>query len=65
MSLMIFIVGVLVFLITVYGTVVTGGLLLTSRQLEDQPELLGDDAALPDEAGSGLDRVRAVSKTEF
>ena len=31
--------GVLVFLITVYGTVVVGGLLLTDRQLSDDPSL--------------------------
>ena len=31
--------GVLVFLITVYGTVVVGGLLLTDRQLSDDPTL--------------------------
>jgi hypothetical protein len=39
MSLAIFAVGVVVFLITVYGTVSVGGLLLTGRQLDDQPEL--------------------------
>jgi hypothetical protein len=41
-TLAIFAVGVLVFLITVYGTVVVGGLLLTDRQLGDQPELVPD-----------------------
>ena len=34
--------GVLVFLITVYGTVVVGGLLLTDRQLSDDPTLAAD-----------------------
>ena len=34
MTLAIFIIGGFVFLITVYGTVVTGGLLLTERQLD-------------------------------
>jgi hypothetical protein len=38
-SIAIFVVGVLIFLITVYGTVVTGGLLLTGKQLDEQPEL--------------------------
>lgn len=42
MSLAIFVVGVFVFLITVYGTIVSGGLLLTDRQLEDQPDLAPD-----------------------
>ena len=42
MILAIFAVGVLVFLITVYGTVVAGGLALTDRQLGDQPELVPD-----------------------
>jgi hypothetical protein len=40
MSLAIFIIGVLVFLITVYGTVVIGGLFLTGRQLDEQPALV-------------------------
>jgi hypothetical protein len=44
MSLAIFAVGVFVFLITVYGTVVTGGLMLTHRQLDDQPSLAPDRA---------------------
>ena len=35
----IFAVGVLVFLVTVYGAVVSGGLFRTTKQLEDQPEL--------------------------
>ena len=42
--------GVLVFLITVYGTVVVGGLLLTDRQLSDDPTLSTespDDSASP------------------
>jgi len=33
--LLLFILGVLVFLVTVYGTVVVGGLLLTERLLSD------------------------------
>lgn len=39
MSVAVFVTGVLVFLITVYGTVAMGGLLLTGRQLDEQPEL--------------------------
>ena len=58
MTLAIFAVGIVVFLITVYGTVVTGGLLLTGDQRDDQPhvspELLELDAAA----------VRAQATTE-
>ena len=50
MSLAIFVVGVLVFLITVYGTVVVGGLLLTDRQLDEQPELVPDQNRPHDDA---------------
>ena len=39
MSLVIFSFGMLVFLITVYGTVVAGVLQLTVRQLRDDPSL--------------------------
>lgn len=39
MTLAIFAVGIVVFLITVYGTVVTGGMMLTDNQLDDNPEL--------------------------
>jgi hypothetical protein len=64
MSLAIFIVGVLVFLITVYGTVVTGGLLLTERQLDEQPELEPDPSAAAD-AESATERARRVISAEF
>jgi hypothetical protein len=40
MSLVIFAFGVIVFLITVYGTVMVGGLFLTGRQLDEQPALV-------------------------
>ena len=39
MILVIFGVGVLVFFLTVYGTVVAGGMKLTKQQLESSPEL--------------------------
>lgn len=61
MNLTIFIVGVLVFLITVYGTVVTGGLLLTDRQLEAHPDL-DPDYVTPDADSS---KVRKLVETEF
>ena len=38
-DLAIFSIGVVVFLITVYGTVVAGGLTLTERQIDDDPLL--------------------------
>ena len=41
MTLLIFAFGVLVFLMTVYGTVVAGGIKLTQRQLDEDLELSG------------------------
>ncbi len=38
-DIIIFTIGVVVFLITVYGTIVAGGLTLTERQLDDDPLL--------------------------
>lgn len=64
MSLVIFAFGVLVFLITVYGTVVVGGLFLTGRQLEAQPELV-KERSRPQGATAGLDRARALVQSEF
>ncbi len=64
MSLAIFIVGVFVFLVTVYGTVVAGGLLLTERQLDEQPEL-EPDAPTPSDDESTTDRARRVISAEF
>ncbi len=66
MSLAIFVVGVLVFLITVYGTVVVGGLLLTDRQLDEQPELVPDQNRPHDaEAQPKIDRAIAVVRSDF
>ena len=65
MSLVIFAFGVLVFLITVYGTVVAGGLLLTGRQLDEHPELLPDRPGSRDESDAALDRVRALVRSEY
>ncbi len=62
MSVAIFVIGVLVFLVTVYGTVVAGGLLLTSRQLEVQPELIPDDAPVVSDE-STTDRARHLIAT--
>ena len=65
MSLVIFAFGVLVFLITVYGTVVVGGLFLTNRQLDEQPELTPDQPRPRDDADSRLDRARALVRSKF
>ena len=67
MSLVIFAFGVLVFLITVYGTVVVGGLFLTNRQLDEQPELTPDQPRPRNDADarSGLDRARALVRSKY
>lgn len=62
MSLAIFAFGVFVFLITVYGTVVSGGLMLTDRQLDDQPDLAPD---YPDVDGDDEHRVRRLVETSY
>ena len=64
MTLAIFAFGLLVFLITVYGTVVAGGLLLTGRQLEEQPELLPDESRT-ENPDVGLERARALARSEY
>jgi hypothetical protein len=64
MTQAIFIVGIIVFLVTVYGTVVVGGLLLTGRQLDEHPhmapESFGQDK--DDDAGG---RARAIVNADF
>ena len=62
MSLAIFAFGVFVFLITVYGTVVSGGLMLTDRQLDDQPDLAPD---YPESDGDEAHRVRRLVETTY
>jgi hypothetical protein len=62
MSVAIFVFGVFVFLITVYGTVVSGGLLLTDRQLEDQPDL-APDYVDPDDPETS--KVRRLVDADF
>lgn len=64
MSLAIFAVGVLVFLITVYGTVVAGGLVLTDRQLDEQPELVPDQHR-PHDDTAPIDRAIELVRSEF
>ena len=64
MSLAIFAIGVLVFLITVYGTVVAGGLLLTERQLDQQPELEPELPVLSDD-DTTTDRARRLISADF
>ncbi|MGI9645767.1 MAG: hypothetical protein ACR2O6_10715 [Ilumatobacteraceae bacterium] len=64
MSVVIFAFGILMFLITVYGSVVVGGLLLTDRQLDEQPEL-APDAPRPHDAATRFVRVRALVRSKF
>ena len=60
MNLAIFIIGVFVFLITVYGTVVSGGLLLTDRQLEEHPDLAPEYGEADDAS-----KIRQLVETDF
>lgn len=62
MTLAIFAIGVLVFLITVYGTVVSGGLMLTDRQLDDQPDLAPE---YPEGGDADESRVRRLVETTY
>jgi hypothetical protein len=61
-SLAIFAFGIFVFLITVYGAVVSGGLMLTDRQLEVQPDLVPD---YPEPDGHDERRVRRLVETSY
>ena len=65
MSLAIFAFGVLVFLITVYGTVVVGGLFLTNRLLDEQPELMPGQPRQEDGADDGFDRARTLVRSKY
>lgn len=64
MSVAIFVIGVLVFLITVYGAVMVGGLLLTESHLDQHPQL-EPDAINQSDDGSNTDRARRVISAEF
>jgi hypothetical protein len=64
MSLAIFSFGVLLFLITMYGAVVVGGLLLTDRQLGEQPKL-EPDKARPQKTDGAFDRFRALVRSDY
>ncbi len=64
MSVAIFAVGVLVFLITVYGAVVVGGLMLTGRQLNEQPQL-EPNKARPQQSEGAFDRARALFRSRY
>lgn len=65
MSTAIFVIGVLVFLITVYGTVVVGGLLLTDRQLDEQPELVPDQDRPRGDSNATLDHALELVRSDF
>ncbi|MGK0276296.1 MAG: hypothetical protein ACI9N0_002687 [Ilumatobacter sp.] len=62
MTGVIFGVGVLVFFLTVYGTVIAGGLQLTKQQIETSPELnlknVGDSKSTEGESPTS-DIIRA------
>jgi hypothetical protein len=63
-NLVIFAFGVLTFLITIYGTVVVGGLLLTARQIDQQPLLRAGNAGLVRPAAA-VDRARSLVHAEY
>ena len=64
MSLVIFGVGVLVFFLTIYGTVIAGGLRLTKQQLEASPELAPDLTTGPGDSKDGL-TTRDIVQSSF
>jgi hypothetical protein len=64
MSVVIFAVGVLILSTTVYGTVIVGGLFLTGRQLDQQPELVPDTPRRQN-ADAGFDRARALVRSKY
>jgi hypothetical protein len=63
MSLVIFAFGVIVFLITVYGTVMVGGLFLTGRQLDEQPALVPVTSG-PRSVDAAVNRTSAPGRSE-
>ena len=64
MSLFIFGFGVLVFFLTVYGTVVAGGLHLTKNQIESSPDLSPDRTADRGNADDAL-KTRDIVRADF
>jgi len=54
-----------VFLITVYGAVVSGGLLLTDRQLDAQPELVPEQHRPRKDENATLEHAIEVVRSEF
>jgi hypothetical protein len=65
MSVAILVIGVLVFLITVYGTVVVGGLLLTDRQLDAQPELVPEQDRPRKDDNARIEHAIELVRSEF
>ena len=62
MTIVIFGVGVLVFFLTVYGTVIAGGLQLTREQMKSSPELTAKIVGDPKDPEGGVptrDIIRA------
>lgn len=64
MNLVIFGIGFFIFFITVFGTVMAGGLFLTREQLEASPELAPD---MKSESGRSKNKMSAsdVISSEF
>ena len=65
MTVVIFAFGIFVFLITVYGSVVAGGLLLTGRQLDEQPELVPEASDQRDDIGTDIGGPRSLIPLEY
>jgi hypothetical protein len=63
MTVAIFAVGIVVFLITVFGTVTVGGLMLTGRQLDGDPQL--GTQLLKDNLDDAALRRRAIVNADF
>lgn len=64
MTLIVFGVGLLVFFLTVYGTVMAGGLRLTKEQLETSPELAPVLTAASDDPADKVS-ARDVISSDF
>lgn len=64
MSLAIFAFGIIVFLITVYGTVVIGGMFLTDRQVDEEPDIAPDELGDVTD-GDTVERVKRLVNAEF
>ncbi len=64
MSVVIFVIGVLVFFLTVYGVVVAGGLELTRQQIAADPGLAPDLPVESTKPGQGIP-AKNVLKSDY